>query len=68
MTTQYSFIARISQTDFEITYEANTEEIGIVSIKVKGVEVGADGQLSRIIKAEVLKHFEINHKQTICLN
>lgn len=68
MTTQYSFIARISQTDFEITYEANTEEIGIVSIKVKGVEVEADGQLSRDIKSEVLKHFEINHKQTICLN
>ena len=68
MITQYNFIATIGKTDFSITYEANTVEIGIVSIKVKGIEIEADGQLSRDIKAEVLKHYEINHKQTICLN
>lgn len=68
MQTKYTFIALISKTDFEITYTADKTEIGIVSIKVGGEYILADGQLARDIKAEVLKHYEINHKQVIHLN
>lgn len=68
MTTEYTFIATISKIDFGITYTADKTEIGIVSIKVKGEDIQAHGQLARDIKAEVLKHYEINHKQVIHLN
>jgi len=68
MQTEYTFTTLISKTDFEITYTANLNEIGIVSIKVNGVNVGAEGEFARQIKAEVLKHYEINHKQVIHLN
>lgn len=68
MQTEYTFTTLISKTDFEITYTANLNEIGIVSIKVNGVNVGAEGEFARQIKALVLKHYEINHKQVIHLN
>jgi hypothetical protein len=68
MQTEYTFTTLISKTDFEITYTAYKIEIGIVSIKVKGEDIQAHGQLARDIKAEVLKHYEINHKQVIHLN
>jgi len=68
MQTTYTFIATISKTDFGITYTADREAIGIVSIKVKGIDIQAHGQLALDIKAEVLKHYEINHKQIIYLN
>jgi len=68
MQVEYTFIATISKTDFGITYTADREAIGIVSIKVKGIDIQAHGQLARDIKAEVLKHYEINHKQIIYLN
>ena len=68
MQTEYTFIATIGKIDFGVTYTADKTEICIVSIKVKGEDIQAHGQLSRDIKAEVLKHYEINHKQVIHLN
>lgn len=68
MQTEYTFIATIGKIDFGITYTADKFQIGIVSIKVKGQDIEAHGQLARDIKAEVLKHYEINHKQVIHLN
>jgi hypothetical protein len=70
MQTEYTFITRISKTDFEITYTADDDALSLVSIKVLGseMEFWPAGKFDKLIEKEVRTHHEINHKQVIHLN